>query len=585
MSPLAGFGCSLPTAVIPQDVDANETAASFVQELAHLSEDDFTKDAVWRDVYALTGTLRTFYSATSVFKAWKETSEKADLSSFALNPRLVRVSRLPGGSSWVEATFSFETNASPATSCSAILALVPGNDGKWRIWVMRTILEQLKGQGNVDELDPVGDIRVVNGHVTKFDCVVIGGGQAGLSLGGRLKALGLSCVVLDKYAAVGDNWKQRYSSVRLHTTREYAHLPFERTFPEIYPEWLAKDDLAEGYQNWVKKYGINVWTGTTAKKGTWDSSNKLWTLEIEQKDGLHSITCSNIVVAGGAGGHSPVMPEYPGREDFEGEVLHSAQYKDASKWKGKHAVVVGCANTGHDIAEDMVAAGCASVTMVQRSRTYVLPRAHYKATVQVLYNATVPTTIADRAFVTQPIPIASLISKKVLHNMASKEPEFYDGLEKAGFRVERYGDLIEALFTRCGGHYMDVGASVKIAKGLIKIYAHPSTGLTCYTPRGLSFSDDTYLPADVVVFATGFKSNMRYLIHDIFGAEVARKMGDYWGLDEEAEIKGAFKPSGQQGLWYHGGTMGQARYMSRFIALSIKAEKLGTPLRIYGKTP
>ena len=54
---------------------------------------------------------------------------------------------------------------------------------------------------------------------------------------------------------------------------------------------------------------------------------------------------------------------------FKGVTLHSGAYKSATAWKGKHGVVVGSANTAHDVADDMLAAGMASVTMVQRSPT------------------------------------------------------------------------------------------------------------------------------------------------------------------------------------------------------------------------
>jgi len=49
--------------------------------------------------------------------------------------------------------------------------------------------------------------------------------------------------------------------------------------------------------------------------------------------------------------------------------MHSVNYKNASAWKGKHGIVIGTANTGHDIAEDMLEEGLASVTMIQRSPT------------------------------------------------------------------------------------------------------------------------------------------------------------------------------------------------------------------------
>lgn len=73
---------------------------------------------------------------------------------------------------------------------------------------------------------------------------------------------------------------------------------------------------------------------------------------------------------------------------------------------------------------------------------------------------------------------------------------------------------------------------------------------THYTKSGLAFDDGTELKADVVVFATGFKGNARYLVNEIFGEEVAEKMGDFWGLDKYGEIKGAFKPGGRESSFF-----------------------------------
>jgi hypothetical protein len=217
LSTMVDFHVELPTTTIPLDANAASIASSFAAELSHLDQEHFTKDAIWRDVFSLTGTLRTFYTASSISKAWKETNVRAKAGSFKLNESLTRVARLPGGAQWVEARFSFETEAMPQTACTGIMHLVPQVDGKWRIWALRTILEQLKGQGNVDVLESTkGTSKLTNGnHESKnFDCIVVGGGQAGLATGGRLKALGISYVVLDKYKEVGDSWKSRYGSVR-----------------------------------------------------------------------------------------------------------------------------------------------------------------------------------------------------------------------------------------------------------------------------------------------------------------------------------------------------------------------------------
>ena len=255
---------SLPIADISPNVDHEEIAASHVSKLSSLSTENFTQDALWRDSFALTGTLRTFFSAPAIETAWTETSTFHRPGNFALKPNTSRIARFGPKTSWVEASFTFTTEAKPATICSGFISLVPDSKGGWKIWLLRTILEQLKGYSNVDVLQPYrerengtiyektnsisdtvtegADIHMVDGMTNgisqnkddgivddsthqiysprTFDCVVVGGGQAGLSTGGRLKALGVSYVVLDKNERIGDNWMLRYDSAKRN-----CHLP------------------------------------------------------------------------------------------------------------------------------------------------------------------------------------------------------------------------------------------------------------------------------------------------------------------------------------------------------------------------
>lgn len=69
---------------------------------------------------------------------------------------------------------------------------------------------------------------------------------------------------------------------------------------------------------------------------------------------------------------------------------------------------------------------------------------------------------------------------------------------------------------------------------------------THYTSKGLAFSDGTEIKADVVVFATGFNGNMREMAGTIVGPQVESQLEDFWGLDSEGEIRGAFKHTGRK---------------------------------------
>jgi len=173
------------------------------------------------------------------------------------------------------------------------------------------------------------------------------------------------------------------------------------------------------------------------------------------------------------------------------------------------------------------------------------------------------------------------MAMRAISKMASEEPERFDSLERRGFKVERNMDLYHCLYERFGGHYLDVGVSKKISDGLIKVKS--DSALTGFTETGLVFADGSTLDADVVVFATGFEGNMRLAARDLVGEDVGDKLEDWWGVDSEGELRGAWKPIGHPGIWFTGGNVMLARFFSRFLALQIAADVKGMPLQVWGK--
>ncbi|KAL6822016.1 hypothetical protein J3E69DRAFT_357103 [Trichoderma sp. SZMC 28015] len=579
----------LPQVRIPDDVDLQVGPNAIADKFSRLSADDFTGDALWRDTYGLTGTMHTFYSGDTIATIWNILSKSRGIVSHAkVVPNSAKVLRLDEETSWVECRLSFQTKY-PATDCSAIIHLVPTTSGVWKIWVLRTILEQISGHGNVDSLAPCmprtnGRIQQVEHQITSstkdphFHTVVVGGGQSGLSTGGRLQALGVSYVILEKNEEVGAAWGLRYNSAKLHTVREYSHLPFDRTFGPELGEYLGKDQLATGHKRWADKYGINIWLSTTLVSGSWDKDQRLYTLTIKKNGIISKITAKHVVFATGAGSQVPLIPEWPDKDKFNGIIMHSQNYKSAEGWRGKRGIVVGTANTAHDVADDMFEEGM-EVTMIQRSRTFVLPVEYIASRYHMLYNENIPTEMSDRTMFSNPVSISRLLSAKSFHAMARAEPERWEALENAGFKVDPYGDIQEAINIKLGGHYIDVGTSAKISKGYIKVKSDAL--VERYTSSGLLFTDGTKVDADVIVLATGFDGNLRNDVERIFGKAVADCAGDCFGINEEGEVLGAFRVLQQPGMWYLGGALGHARYYSRFIALSIKADQLGIPFPVY----
>ena len=112
----------------------------------------------------------------------------------------------------------------------------------------------------------------------------------------------------------------------------------------------------------------------------------LWTLKVKREGLVYTVVGRHLILSTGPGGTVPIQPEYPDRDLFEGVVLHSNTFTNASGWKGKKGLVIGTANTGgpetgtsivltctvppgHDVAEDMLHSGLSTVTMAQRGKT------------------------------------------------------------------------------------------------------------------------------------------------------------------------------------------------------------------------
>ena len=267
-----------------------------------------------------------------------------------------------------------------------------------------------------------------------------------------------------------------------------------------------------------------------------------------------------------------------GVESFAGDRLcHSSEFPGAqSNSKGKKAIVVGSCNSAHDIAQDYLEKGY-DITMVQRSTTHVVSS---KAIVDVglkgLFSEHGPQVDeADILLHGLPTPVLKALQVKVCALQAEHDKEMLSGLAKAGFKVDSGPDgagLFIKYFQRGGGYYINVGASELIASGQIKV--KQGQEIEAVLPHGLRFADGSELEADEIIFATGYQ-NMRTQTRTMFGDEVADKVGDVWGFNEEGEMRTIWQRSGHPGFWFHGGNLAMCRYYSRLLALQIKGLEEG----------
>jgi putative flavoprotein involved in K+ transport len=202
----------------------------------------------------------------------------------------------------------------------------------------------------------------------------------------------------------------------------------------------------------------------------------------------------------------------------------------------------------------------------------------------------VTTKKADLIFASIPYRLMAEFNIPVYKQMAERDADFYDRLTKAGFMLD-FGDDGSGLFMkylrRGSGYYIDVGASELVASGEIKLKS--GVDVVEIKPHSIVLSDGTELPADLIVYATGYGS-MNGWAAKLISQEVADKVGKCWGLGSdtskdpgpwEGELRNMWKPTRQEALWFHGGNLHQSRHYSLYLALQLKARMEGIPTPVY----
>ncbi|MDQ2802073.1 MAG: NAD(P)/FAD-dependent oxidoreductase, partial [Pseudomonadota bacterium] len=201
------------------------------------------------------------------------------------------------------------------------------------------------------------------------------------------------------------------------------------------------------------------------------------------------------------------------------------------------------------------------------------------------------TEKADMTVASIPYRIMHRFQIPICRAIAEQDADFYERLEKAGF-MHDFGDDGSGLgmkyLRRGSGYYIDVGASELVANGGIKLKS--GVEVERITERGLVLSDGSELPADLIVYATGYGS-MNGWAAKLISQKVADKVGKCWGYGSattkdpgpwEGELRNMWKPTHQDALWFHGGNLQQSRHYSQYLALQVKARLEGIPTPVYG---
>jgi hypothetical protein len=554
----------------------------------------FHRDSHWRDVLALTWHIRTVSGFDAVLRELKAHAGRANPTGFRTDPHRTAPRHVTrAGTEAIEAIFRFETAEGRG---SGVLRLIPdAHDGNTlKAWTLLTALDELRGfEEKVGRSRPKGesysrdfrgpnwlDLRKSAAEYVERDPVVlvVGGGQAGLSIAARLAQLQVDTLIVDRERRIGDNWRNRYHALTLHNQVQVNHLPY-MPFPPNWPAYIPKDKLAGWFEAYVESMELNYWTATEFEGGAYDESEGRWSVVLRRQDGTRrEMRPRHVVMATGVSG-IPNIPDIPTLRNFRGAILHSSQYDDGEAWTGKNVLVIGTGNSGHDIAQDLYSSG-AKVTLVQRSSTLIVNIEPSAQLPYALYDE--GPCLEDCDLITTSIPLALARKSHALFTERAKrlDRELLDGLERVGFKLDFGEDGTGWQFkylTRGGGYYFNVGCSDLVVRGEIGLVQF--SDIAGFVAEGARMRTGDTLAADLIVLATGYKGQ-EHLVGKLFGDDVAARVGPIWGFGDEQELRNMFARTPQPGLWFIAGSLAQCRIYSKYLGLQIKACELGLLPRV-----
>jgi putative flavoprotein involved in K+ transport len=177
----------------------------------------------------------------------------------------------------------------------------------------------------------------------QYGTVVIGGGQAGLSVGYHLRQHGRSFVILDAGARIGDNWRKRWDSLRLYSPARRDALP-GMPFPARSTAYPTKDEMADYLEAYAARFELPLRSGTPVD--TLAKENGRYVAAA----GDQRFEADNVVIATGVF-QKPHLPGFAGELDPGIRQLHSNDYRNLSQLQPGPVLVVGASHSGADTGQ------------------------------------------------------------------------------------------------------------------------------------------------------------------------------------------------------------------------------------------
>jgi cation diffusion facilitator CzcD-associated flavoprotein CzcO len=311
--------------------------------------------------------------------------------------------------------------------------------------------------------------------------VVIGAGPAGLATAAQLRRRGVPVLVIERAGAVGSSWRGRYDRLRLNSSRPFSKLPGAR-YPAGTPMFPSRDQVVAYLEDYARDNELEIRFRTRVERIEPRAGG--WRLETSTGE----LTADHVVVAAGYE-HTFWVPRWPGRDRFEGRLIHSAEYRNAEEFRGADALVVGSGSSGMEIAHDLAEGGAERVRLAVRTPPNIIIREPLGPLLARLVIKLLPTARADR--------LMSAVRRKKLGDLSEVGlPEPDEGVVS---RLKRLG-VAPAI--------VDHEVIDAVRDGRIEVVA----GVESLDEGGVRLADGTRVEPDALIAATGYRRGLEAMV-------------------------------------------------------------------------
>jgi cation diffusion facilitator CzcD-associated flavoprotein CzcO len=306
--------------------------------------------------------------------------------------------------------------------------------------------------------------------------LVIGASASGLATAAALRQRGLDFEIIEAEPVVASAWRRHYDRLHLHTPKAVSALP-GLAMPKGWPRYPSRDQVVEYLELYQQHFALEPHFGERVQRvervgGAWETTTDqgVWRSE-------------SVVLATGRT-RLPVRPTWPGMDQFSGDVLHSSEFRNGDRWKGRPVLVVGFGNSACEQALDLVERG-AQVHLAVRSPVNVVPRDIF---------GLVPILQLGIAMRHLPPRVADALAAPVVRMTIGD-------VTRVGLRKLPYGPNTQ-IARDSSPPVLDIGTIEQIKQGHITVHG----GIERFTEDGVEFTDGSNLAVDAVILATGYRA-------------------------------------------------------------------------------